>query len=119
MVIMIEQFEKGALGVIGRAIGAVLRNGFIGLIIGIVLGEGTGMALDGNGFPPHIFVHIASIAFGLALGFAFAMTTALTEGIRAMLSAAHAIEGDAKQAIGGGLHEVGQVVESVEHRGQK
>jgi hypothetical protein len=118
---MVEQFEKGVLGVIGRAIGAVLRNAFVGLIIGVVLGEVAGAFLDAKSFtfPGGTFVQVASIGFGIVLGFAFAMTTALAEGIRGALKAARAIEGDAKQAVGGGLRDVGQVVESVEHRGQQ
>ncbi|MBF6591395.1 MAG: hypothetical protein IVW57_12835 [Ktedonobacterales bacterium] len=113
---MLQQLEKGVFGVISHAIGAVLRNGFVGLILGLVLGEASGAALDGNGFPPKIFVHVASIAFALALGFAFAMTTALVEGVKGLVGAARAIEGDARQAAGAGLRDVGQIVESVERR---
>jgi hypothetical protein len=116
---MVQQLEKGALGVIGHAIGAVLRNGLVGLVIGVVLMEAAGSAIDkssGFSFPGGTFVQIASIGFGLALGFAFAITTALTEGIRGLLTAARALEGDAKQAVGGGLRDAGQVIESVEHR---
>jgi hypothetical protein len=120
---MVERFEKGAIGVIGHAIGAVLRSGAIGLVIGVVLVEAAGAALDKSGgfsFPGGTFVQIASVAFGLALGFAFAMTTALVEGVKGLVEAARALEGDAQKAVGAGLGDVGRaagsVVQGIEHK---
>jgi hypothetical protein len=119
---MVERFEKGAIGVIGHAIGTVLRSGAIGFVIGAVLVEAAGAALDK---PGHFeiggtFVQITSAAFGLALGFAFAMTTALVEGVKGLVEAARALEGDAQKAVGAGLGDVGRaagsVVQGIEHK---
>jgi hypothetical protein len=121
-VIMVERLEKGVLGAVGHAIGAVLRNGLVGLVIGVVLGEAGGAALDKSSFsfPGGTFVQVASIAFGIALAFGFAMTTALAETIKGLVDAARALEGDASKAVGAGLgdigHEAGAIVQSVEHK---
>jgi len=114
----IQHFEKGVLGVVGHAIGKVLRNGFLALLIGIVVGEALGIAL--NPTPglnaPNLFVHVAAIALGIVLAFGVAMTTALVEAIQAALAAVRRVEGEAKQAADTGLHDVGQAIDSIEHK---
>lgn len=120
---LVEQLEKGAWGVIRKTIGAVMRSALVGLVIGVVLGEVGGAVLDNSSgfkFPGGLFVQVASVAFGLVLAFAFAMTTALVEGVKGIVAAARDLEKEAQQTVGTGLRDAGagagKVVESVEHR---
>jgi hypothetical protein len=114
----IQHFEKGVLGVVGHAIGKVLRNGFLALLVGIVVGEALGIAL--NPTPglnaPNLFVHVTAIALGIVLAFGVAMTTALVEAIQAALAAVRTVEGEAKQAADTGLRDVDQVIDSIERK---
>ena len=120
----IAHFERGIFGVVIHAIGKVLRNSFIALLVGVVVGEALGVTL--NPTPglnaPTLFVHVAAGLLGVVLAFGVAMTTALTETIQAALAAARAVGGEAKQVADTGLGDVGrevsQVVEAVEHAAQ-
>jgi hypothetical protein len=116
----LEQLEGGVLGVVGHALGKVLRNGLIGLLVGVGGGEVLGIVLDrAPGLhAPNLFVHVVSGVLGVVLAFGVAMTTALTEAIQAALTALRAVGGEAKQAVGTSLRDVGQVVDSVEHRAE-
>ncbi len=120
---LVERLESGAWGAVRHAIGAVLRNALVGLIIGVALCEAGGAALNsssGFSFPGNRFVQIVSVAFGLVLAFAFAMTTALVETIKGLIDAAKALETDAKSAVGAGLGDVGReaghVIQSAERK---
>jgi hypothetical protein len=116
----LEHFEQGVFGVVGHAIGKVLRNGLIGLVVGVLVGEVLGIALDrAPGLhAPNLFVHVVAGVLGVVLAFGIAMATALVEAIQAALTALRAVRGEAKQVVGTGLGEVGQVIESVEHPGE-
>ena len=117
----IEHFEQGVFGVIGHAIGKVLRNGFLGLLVGVGVGEALGITLDqAPGLhAPNLFVHVVAGLLGVVLAFGIAMATALVEAIQAALAALRAVGGEAKQVVGTGLREVGQVIDSVEHPGEQ
>jgi hypothetical protein len=114
----IQHFEKGVFGVIVHSIGKVLRNGLLGLIVGVVVGEALGITLNPTPglHAPNLFVHLAAAGLGLFLAFGLAMATALTEAIQAAVTAVRAVEGGVKQAADTGLRDVGQVIESVEHK---
>jgi hypothetical protein len=112
----LQHFEKGVFGVVGHAIGKVLRNGLIALIVGVAVGEALGITLNPTPgvHAPNLFVHVAAAALGVVLAFGVAMTTALTEAIQGALAAVRAAAGEAGQVAGTGLRDVGQAVQSVE-----
>lgn len=112
---LIARLEKGVFGTIGHAIGAILRNSFIGLVVGLVLGEGGGAVIEGK-FLPSTVVTVLSIAFALVLAFAVAMTTALSRTVRGLLDLVRGVEGEAGKALGDVGQGAAKVVDSVEHR---
>jgi hypothetical protein len=113
----LEHFEHGFLGVVVHAFGKVLRNGFIALLIGFLVGEALGIAL--NPSPglnaPTLFVHVMAGVLAVVLAFGVAMATALAEAIRAVLTALHAVGGAAEEVADAGVREAGHVAAEVEH----
>lgn len=112
----IGHFEQGVLGVVVHAFGKVLRNGFLGLLVGVVVGEALGITL--NPTPglntPNLFVHVAAGSLGILLAFGVAMMTALAEAIQAALAAVRTVGGAAEQVVETGVRAVGQGIEAVE-----
>lgn len=124
---MLAYVEKGILGGIRRAIGAVLRALLIGFIIGVVVAEIGGAALDyqasaataatvNAGWPHNLFFHIAAIAVGLILGYGFAVTTAFRETLRGLRDVARGLEGDASKVFTTGREDITGIVDSIEHK---
>lgn len=118
---MIAQLEKGAFGAIRHALGAVLRGALIGLIVGVVIGEVLGAVMDSgataaSAWPHSVFFHVSAVLLGLALAYAIAITTALTETVKGVLRAARDVESDARQATNSGFGDLGRVVDSIERK---
>lgn len=117
---MVAYLEKGILGGIRHAIGAVLRALLIGFIVGVVLMEVGGGVFDygsiAAAWPHNLFFHIAAVFVGLVLGYAFAVTAAFRETIRGLRDVARGLEGDAGKVLGGGRQDITHIVDSIEHR---
>lgn len=118
---MVSYLEKGILGGIRHAIGAVFRALLIGFIVGVVIMEVGGAALDHGAsaaaWPQSIYFHIAAVFVGLVLGYGFAMTAAFRETIRGLRDVARGLEGDAGKVLSGGRQDVTHIVDSIEHKG--
>ncbi|MBA3824462.1 MAG: hypothetical protein H0X24_11280 [Ktedonobacterales bacterium] len=116
-----------------RAIGKVLLWFVIGLGVGGGAVEGVGVF--NHGFSagiqtPTLLTHIAAIAFGLVLAYAAALTTAVTEAIRALIEAGKDVEqgavklektvtGDLGNVASGGEGILGGVIKAVEQGAQR
>lgn len=138
---MISQEIKGIQSVsghilraVGRAFGKVLTSFLIFGVVGAGAIEGTSFAT----LSPHTFgdtlTHITAVAFGLVLGYAAGVTTAVAEAIRGLVDASKeatkeaenvgkAALGDvekvgsgAEGVVGGIVHAVEGGVNKVEHK---
>jgi hypothetical protein len=116
-----------------RAIGKVLLWFVIGLGVGGGAVEGVGVfhnGLNSGVQSPNVLTNVAAVAFGLVLGYAAALTTAVSEAIRALIDAGKDVEqgavnlektvvNDAGKLASGGEGLLGGIVQSVEHGAQK
>jgi hypothetical protein len=107
---MFDHLRTQFFGAIREAIGKVFRGGLIGTLLGVIAIEIVGFLVDG-GWPERVFVHVAAVAFGLALGYAIGATLALVEGVRGLVKAADDL---AKVAATGGYNVLDKVVDSVD-----
>jgi hypothetical protein len=116
---MIERLGRQFFSTVRHVIGEVVRAGLIAMVAGFVLAEILGGVIDGR-WPSRIFVHVIAVAFGLALGYAVAMSVAFFEGIKGVVATAGEIESELEGALRGavdlGSHGVMGVVDAVEHR---
>jgi hypothetical protein len=96
-----------------RAIGRILRAGLLATLVGLIVLEVAGFALEGS-WPHRTFVHIAAVAFALAFGYAAAITTVLVEGARGMMAAAEFVEEEAKVAANAGINIFDAAVDAVD-----
>ncbi len=130
----IQSVSGHILSAVGRAFGKVLSSFLIFGVIGAGIIEGTSFAA----LSPHTIggtlTHITAAAFGLVLGYAAGITTAVAEAIRALIDASKeatkeaenvgkAAIGDvakvgtgAEGVLGGIVHAVEGGVDKVEHK---
>jgi hypothetical protein len=101
-----------------HAIGRIFQGGLIGFLLAAVSIEVAAYFLDGsNGgsvWPPTIFAHVAALAFAIAVGYAAALTVAVTEGIKGVVTVAESLDDVAKTTIDSGLNIVDNVVDAVD-----
>ena len=110
---MFNTLGKDLVRFIRHAIWEMLRAALIAMIIGIIAAEAAGFFLD-PGWPTHIFVHIATVAFALTLGYAAAMTAALVELIRGLAAASTHTDDVVKDVLSGGVNVIDAVVDAVD-----
>jgi hypothetical protein len=137
---MITQDIRGietAAGHIFRAVRRAIGKVLLWFVVGLGVGGGAvvGVGLFHNGLTsgvqsPNLLTHIAAGAFGLVLGYAAALTTAVSEAIRALIDAGkdveqgaakleHTVATDAGRLASGGEGVLGGVVKSVEQGAQR
>lgn len=110
---MINTLGKDLMRFIRHAIWEMMRAWLIAMIIGIIVAEAAGFFLD-PGWPTHIFVHIATAAFAITLGYAAAVTAALVELIRGLAAASTHIDDVMKDVLTGGVNVIDAVVDAVD-----
>ncbi|MFI5274542.1 MAG: hypothetical protein ACHQ4H_16040 [Ktedonobacterales bacterium] len=99
---------------LARNIGRVLLVFIIFLIIGVVVMEVVSYFLSGaasfSTYHPAVLTHIVSVLFGLAVGYASALTVIVSEAIRALVGAVRSVEKDVQGEVSG----TGKVLQAVE-----
>lgn len=96
-----------------QALGRVLRAWLLGVLLGGAALEITAYAVT-RVWPPHPFTHIATIAFALALSYAFAVTVALVQGVRGLVAVTGQLDDVAKEAVNAGINALDTVVDAVD-----
>ena len=96
-----------------HALGRIVRVWLLGVLIGALAMEGAALAL-GGGWPPRTFAHVAAVVLALVLGYAFAATTALIEGVRGLAAAAGQIDDVARAGADAGINVLDAVVDAVD-----
>ena|SRR5689334_18393763 len=101
---------------IRHAIWDMMRAGLIAMIIGIIIAEAAGFFLVTDWPTSHdsLFVHAATAAFAIVLGFAASMTAALVELIRGLAAASTHIDDVVKDVLSGGVNVIDAVVDAVD-----
>lgn len=101
---------------IRHAIWDMMRAGLIAMIIGIIIAEAAGFFLvkDWPTSPSSLYVHVATAAFAIALGYAASMTAALIELIRGLAAASTHIDDVVKDVLSGGVNVIDAVVDAVD-----
>ena len=105
----IEKAGFHLAGAFFRNIGQVILSFVIFLVIGFVVMEAVGYFLT----TPHqltVLAHIVAVLFGLAIGYAAALTVIAREAIHALVAAVRTVEGD----VQGELSGTGKVLHAVE-----
>lgn len=105
----IEKAGFHLAGALFRNIGKVILSFIIFLIIGFVVMEVIAYFLSS----PHqltVLGHIVAVLFGLAIGYAAALTVIAREAIHALVAAVRTVEGD----VQGELSGTGKVLHAVE-----
>ena len=105
----IEKAGFHLAGAFFRNIGRVILAFIIFLVIGFVVMEAVTYFLT----TPHqltVVGHIVSVLFGLAVGYAAALTVIVREAIRALVAAVRTVEKD----VQGELSGTGRVLQAVE-----
>jgi len=101
-----------------HAIGRIIRGGLIGFLLAAISIEVAAYFLNSDSgasvWPPTIFTHVAALAFAIIAAYAVALTVAVTEGIRGMVSVAESLDDVAKTTIDSGLNIVDNVVDAVD-----
>jgi HAMP domain-containing protein len=126
-----------AAGHIFRAVRKAIGKVLLWFVVGLGVGGGAveGVGLFHNGFSsgaqtPTILTHVAAVAFGLVLAYAAALTTAVTEAIRALIDAGKEAEqgvvnvektvtGEVGKIATGSEGVLGGVLKSVEQGAQR
>ncbi|HEX6543896.1 MAG TPA: hypothetical protein VF040_19230 [Ktedonobacterales bacterium] len=98
---------------IRHAIWEMMRAALIAMIIGIIVAEVAGFFLV-KGWPNGLFVHIATAAFAITLGYAAGVTAALVELIRGLAAASTRIDDVVKDVLSGGVNVIDAVVDAVD-----
>src|SRR4029077_12242805 len=79
-----------------HAIGRILQGGLIGFLLAALSVEVAAYFLSsGNGasvWPPTIFTHVAALAFAIVVAYSVALTVAVAEGIKGMVSVAESLD---------------------------
>jgi FtsH-binding integral membrane protein len=105
----IEKAGFHLAGALFRNIGKVILAFIIFLIIGFVVMEVVTYFLSS----PHqltVLGHIVAVLFGLAIGYAAALTVIAREAIHALVAAVRTVEGDVKGELSG----TGKMLQAVE-----
>jgi hypothetical protein len=110
---MLNTLGKDLIRFIRHAIWEMVRAGLIAMIIGIILAETAGFFLDKT-WPTDLFVHVATAAFAITLGYAASMTAALVELIRGLAAASTHIDDVVKDVLSGGVNVIDAVVDAVD-----
>ena len=124
----VETAAGHILRAVGRAFGKVVLWFVIGAGVGGGAVEGTGFFTNNQHLS--LLTHIAAGAFALVLGYAAALTTAVSEAIRALIDAGRDAEksaanlektvaSDAGKVTGGTEGILGGVVKAVEQGAQR
>jgi hypothetical protein len=110
---MFEHLGRDFVRAVWRAIGRVLRAALIGVVLGCLVGEAAGFAIDG-GWPDRVFTHVAAGTLAIALGYALAVTVALIEGVRGLVATAERVDDVARAATDAGLNVLDAAVDAVD-----
>ena len=110
---MLNTLGKDLIRFIRHAIWEMVRAGLIAMIIGIIVAEAAGFFLDKT-WPTDLFVHVATAAFAITLGYAASMTAALVELIRGLAAASTHIDDVVKDVLSGGVNVIDAVVDAVD-----
>jgi hypothetical protein len=110
---MLNTLGKDLIRFIRHALWEMVRAGLIAMILGIIIGEAAGFFLV-KGWPTDLFVHVATAAFALVLGYAASMTAALVELIRGLAAASTHIDDVVKDVLTGGVNVIDAVVDAVD-----
>jgi hypothetical protein len=109
--------RKKFFGGMRHAIWRIFQGGLIGFLLAALAIEIAAYFLDGSSggvWPPTIFAHVAALAFAVVVSYAVALTVALTEGIKGMVTVAESLDDVAKTTIDSGLNVVDNVVDAVD-----
>jgi len=109
----LEHIWRQFLGRVWKAIGKIMRALVIGMLAGGIIAEVAGYFIDG-GWPDRQFVHVAAIAFALAVGYASAVTAALIEGVHGVVDVATQVDDVARAAVDTGINAVDALVDAVD-----
>jgi hypothetical protein len=110
---MLNTLSKDLIRFIRHAIWEMVRAGLIAMILGIIIAEVAGFFLV-PGWPTGLFVHVATAAFAIVLGYAASMTAALVELIRGLAAASTHIDDVVKDVLTGGVNVIDAVVDAVD-----
>lgn len=101
-----------------HSIGRILQGGLIGFLLAALSVEIAAYFLNsGSGasvWPPTIFTHVAALAFAIVVAYSVALTVAVAEGIKGIVSVAENLDDVAKTAVDSGLNVVDSVVDAVD-----
>ena len=101
-----------------HAIGRILQGGLIGFLLAALSVEVAAYFLNSSSgatvWPPTVFTHVAALAFAIVVAYAVALTVAVAEGIKGMVSVAESLDDVAKTAVDSGLNVVDSVVDAVD-----
>ena len=100
------------LGAVFRAFGKVVGFFLLFGVIGAGIIEGTAFGLN-NSFGKGL-TNITAIAFGVVLGYAAGITTAVVEAIRALIDAGKEATAEAEKVGGAAIGDVGKVAGGTE-----
>lgn len=110
---MLNTLSKDLMRFVRHALWEMVRAFLIALIIGIIAAEAAGFLLV-SGWPTNLFVHIATAAFAVTLGYAASVTVALVELIRGLGAASTHIDDVVKDVLTGGVNVIDAVVDAVD-----
>jgi hypothetical protein len=110
--------RKKFFGGMWHAIGRILQGGLIGFLLAAISVEAAAYFLNSDSgvsvWPPTIFTHVAALAFAIVVAYAVALTVAVTEGVKGLVSVAESLDDVAKTAVDSGLNVVDSVVDAVD-----
>jgi hypothetical protein len=110
--------RKKFFGGMWHAIGRILQGGLIAFLLAALAVEAAAYFLNSNGgsslWPPTVFTHVAALAFAIVAAYAVALTVAVAEGIKGLVTVAESLDDVAKTAVDSGLNVVDNVVDAVD-----
>ena len=110
--------RKKFFGGMWHAIGRILQGGLIAFLLAALALEAAAYFLNSNGgsspWPPTVFTHVAALAFAIVAAYAVALTVAVAEGIKGLVTVAESLDDVAKTAVDSGLNVVDSVVDAVD-----
>lgn len=95
------------------SIWSIARALLLGLIVGALAAEAAGFFLLPN-WPNERFVHIVAAAVALLVGYAFAATAAIIEGVQGLTMAVRGVDDVVKATVGGGINVLDAAVDAVD-----